>query len=141
MDQPKKMLWWQITEAVSTIQKRLKSKELNDADKGLELQKLNTIHAIIVSLGELSSLRKESKEKFEMWVNKSSGKNSSKQAVKYNTTTDSLRAKIIYFDNKLRVVVGDQTIASIVSASSADELIAIMDQFIQNAKERKGVFM
>ncbi|MOA15272.1 hypothetical protein D3C78_1354230 [compost metagenome] len=141
MDQPKKMLWWQITEAVSTIQKRLKSKELNDADKMLEYMKLDTINHIVLLLGELSNLSEKSKLRYEMWINKSTGRNSSKQAAKYGITTDSLRSKIIYFDNKLRVLVGDQTIASIVSTSSADELIAIMDQFIQNAKERKDVFM
>ncbi|GIO72072.1 hypothetical protein J27TS7_15860 [Paenibacillus dendritiformis] len=141
MDQPKKMLWWQITEAVSTIEKNLKSKEFNDADRELEFQKYKTIQTIILSLGELSNLSEKSKLRYEMWINKSTGRNSSKQAAKYGITTDSLRSKIIYFDNKLRVLVGDQTIASIVSATSVEQLVAIMNQFIQNAKERKGVFM
>ncbi|SFM05079.1 hypothetical protein SAMN03159341_1153 [Paenibacillus sp. 1_12] len=123
------MLWWQIKDALASIEENLKFTE-NDVDvRVLELQKLKTVETVIISLGHLSDTNEIAKLKYQLWLNK--GINPRQTANSLGISVGALRAKILHFDYKLKKKVGGFTIESIVAATSTEELEQIMKQFVE----------
>lgn len=121
------LLWKEINAAVDTIRDKLNSSQLSNEDRQFECEKLNALLEIYNFLEIIKGLSEKSKEKFQFWV--SEGKKRKEIADKMGMSVDAIRASTNRFDKRLRLIIGIETIKSIVDSSSAEAFEQTMGQF------------
>ena len=132
------VLWEEISEALSQIEIKLNAIDLSDDEKNLNTKKRDFLIEIYKTIEHIASSTDKSKLKFVAWVNK--GKNQVEMSEKLGMTKDGLRATISYFNRRLTVFVGHNTIKLILECEILDELEAHREDFWKRVNSIKKDF-
>ncbi|MEC1717224.1 hypothetical protein ABEV09_07235 [Schinkia azotoformans] len=123
----KLLLWEKVQAAINEIEQRLRSQDVTDEARCLENKKQLFLAELFLLIQHIGKSTEKSSLKFEAWINR--GKNREETAEKLGMTTDSLRATIWYFNNRLENIVGEDTVTKIVNCKSQQELGEIKKWF------------